>query len=357
MKKIIVIISLTIFSTSAIHSQINVRQKAPPKEMTNLEFLIGKWRNSSDQWFDSNGKPIEVIRGKKAQSQKKKKVPYEIQPIMEGLYLEGGASGDFVRAYFYFNDVEKKYYHLAIDFMGATSIMTGDFDEDVLVLTDILPQTNPKGGTIMWRRKLSKIDDGFLSVYEYSSDNGQTWKMRGKQTMKRVTSIEAGLKEIATNPLQNLIGNWKSSLDKKYKDHPVIKKVNPELKGHIISFKWGASKEVLRLSIYNLDRPSKGDTIKFIDGIIVPDNTLRALKMIEYNVDSDIYFDGTYSFDKSGNITRNYTASFDNGSSAKFREKWIWQNENKTHFKWYTERFENDKFIDTGIVVDYYKIE
>ena len=189
MKKIIFLISLYLFCNQITTAQIKLKHKTPPPQMESLQFLVGKWHTGNDQWYDANGKPLKIERDKSLSN--KKKVVYEIAPIMHGLYLEGGAKGDMVRSYFYYNEREKKYYHLAIDFMGSTSIMTGQWEGETLVLTDIHSQPHPDGGTIMWRRKLSKTDNSdFLSIYEASLDEGKSWKMRGKQTMGRADKVK-----------------------------------------------------------------------------------------------------------------------------------------------------------------------
>lgn len=173
------ILSLTGFS------QLKLMRKEPPEQMEKLNFLVGVWRDGENEWFDDQGNPMKIERGENAPDIEKK--PYKIEPIMGGLYLEGGADGDAVRAYFYYNEGEEEYYHIAIDFMGATSIMTGDWVDGDLVLVDIKPQKHPKSGTITWRRVFYDFNKKSMSYkYEYSRDNGKTWKLRGKQTMKRV---------------------------------------------------------------------------------------------------------------------------------------------------------------------------
>lgn len=183
---------LTLFLFSILHmftslSQLKLQSKEAPAQMETLQFLVGKWTSTDGKWFDDKGNPMKVERDKNTPDIPNKKKPYEIAPIMGGLYLEGGASSDAVRAYFYYNEGEGEYYHLAIDFMGSTSIMTGDWNGKQLILTDIKPQKHPVKGTIMWRRVFYDInEDDYSFRYEYSRDEGKNWKLRGKQTMKRV---------------------------------------------------------------------------------------------------------------------------------------------------------------------------
>ena len=176
---------ILIFLSHMSIAQMKLMRKDPPAQMEKLQFLVGKWQDAENEWFDDQGNPMKVERGKDAPDPSKK--PYEIAPIMGGLYLEGGADGDAVRAYFYYNEGEGEYYHIAIDFMGATSIMTGDWVGEDLILVDIKPQKHPQEGTIIWRRVFYDFSDQHMSYkYEFSRDEGKTWKLRGKQTMKRV---------------------------------------------------------------------------------------------------------------------------------------------------------------------------
>ncbi len=177
-------ILIVILGCLSATAQLKLQPKKPPVQMETLQFLVGRWRSDDGEWFDDKGKPLKIERSKDAPDLKKK--PFEIAPIMGGLYLEGGAEGDAVRSYFYFNEGEQEYYHIAIDFMGATSIMAGGWNVDKLILTDIKPQKHPVEGTIIWRRTFFDIEENNYSfTYEYSRDNGKTWKLRGKQTMNR----------------------------------------------------------------------------------------------------------------------------------------------------------------------------
>ena len=163
--------------------------------------------------------------------------------------------------------------------------------------------------------------------------------------------------QIKIDDLTVLIGSWKSQLDEKYKDHPRIKKVNSELKGHLTVFEWGVDKKIIHLSVYYLDRPNIGDTIKFIEGMIIPNPATGELKMIEYNAESDIYFEGDYQLDEYQNIIRHYEVGFSNGTSTKFKEQWIWRDKSKKSFEWHTAMYKDGVFQEGDIIVNYNKIE
>ncbi len=184
MKRVLFITSLLFFIVATASAQLKLERKTPPPEMETLNFLIGKWTMVEDQWYDAQGNPLKIERAKNLSDTQKK--PFEIAPIMGGLYLEGGADGDMVRSYFFYQPKEKKYFHIAIDFMGAMSLMTGEWQGKKLVLTDIKPQVHPEKGSIMWRRIFFDIkESGYSYHYEASLDEGKTWQLRGQQSMQK----------------------------------------------------------------------------------------------------------------------------------------------------------------------------
>ena len=129
---------------------------------------------------------MTIERGKGAPKRGENTVFIEIEPIMDGLYLHGGKNSKVVRSYYYYNDTEKQFFHIAVDFMGATSFMSGDWQGDELVLTDVKPQTHPIEGTIMWRKVFFDIGDNAHSFkYEFSRDEGKTWQIRTRQSVAR----------------------------------------------------------------------------------------------------------------------------------------------------------------------------
>ena len=162
--------------------------------------------------------------------------------------------------------------------------------------------------------------------------------------------------QIEIDELGSLVGTWKSEIDQKYKDHPMIKKFNPELKGQLTTFRWGVENKIIHMSIYDLDKPNEGDTTLIIEGMIVPNPFEQVIKLIEFGGDSEIYFEGKYDLDKDGNIVRHYEASFDKKHLNKFRERWEWEDDSKTSFLWYTDTFRNGTYEQGDIVVRYVKL-
>ena len=202
MKTIIPFLLCTLWCLNS-SAQLVLKAKEPPSEMKTLSFLIGKWKNAESQWYDRKGKPLKIERGKGAPKEGQR--DFEISPIMGGLYLEGGAESQAVRSYFFYRELEKKYYHLAVDFMGSMSLMSGNWKGDPLIFTDIVPQAQKNGKPIQWRRKFFDLrDNAYTFTYEYAQDNGKSWKLRGRQTMERVTTA-------TPHPIpQWLLDNWES---------------------------------------------------------------------------------------------------------------------------------------------------
>ena len=50
-----------------------------------------------------------------------------------------------------------------------------------------------------------------------------------------------------------------------------------------------------------------------------------------------------------------YEVGFANGSRSKFRERWVWTDENKRSFEWYTDSFINGEYMEGEIVVRLHK--
>ncbi len=156
--------------------------------------------------------------------------------------------------------------------------------------------------------------------------------------------------------LAPLVGSWRSQVGIEYKDHPMIKRLNPDRKPNLMTFRWGVGKKVMHVSIYNLDRPNPGDTTLFIEGSLMPNPADTTVVMLEFNAESDIFFDGIYSLDASGNVIRTYVVGFTNGSTMKFKERWIWADDKKQAFYWHTSTFKNGKYEEGEIVVTNTKI-
>lgn len=166
-----------------------------------------------------------------------------------------------------------------------------------------------------------------------------------------VVSISAQTKNITIDDLSSLEGTWKSQLEKKYENHPMIKKLNPDRRPDLMKFTWGVDKKIMHMSISNIDRPSMNDTTLFIEGILIPNPADTSVRMVEFNAQSDIYFSGFYTLDGDGNIIRVYEVGFTNGTTMKFREKWVWVDDQKQAFDWYTEAYQNGEYKTGDIVV------
>lgn len=163
-------------TVAAGHAQIVLEPKKAPAEAEKLEFLIGTWNNVAE-FYDREGK----VRGT-FNSLRDLGVNLTTKPIMNGLFLESGAGSDVARSWYFYNDVEKKYYWVAIDFRQNFDVLAGDFIDGKLVLTEVAPKKFARGGTIMWRRTYYNIrKDSHEILLEYSRDEGKTWTLSNRQ--------------------------------------------------------------------------------------------------------------------------------------------------------------------------------
>ncbi len=220
----------------------------------------------------------------------------------------------------------------------------------------------PKGGAALeflqtWE---PEDEDGLRDTFLMKKDG--KWRSPHNRpegfVWRRASTAEAaqeGNESLAA--LEPLIGKWRSSLDPRYKDHPMIKRFNPDLKPNELVFKWGEEKKIIHVADIQIDQPADGQNTRFIEGMVLWNPAEKKMVMVEYNVQDDLYFEGEYRILEDGKIIqRIYTTAFPDGSVGKFREQWVWDDLEKKSFKWITESFRNGKFVTSEIVPEYHRI-
>ncbi len=169
-------------------------------------------------------------------------------------------------------------------------------------------------------------------------------------TAASMAEEERPLEELGT-----LVGTWTSSIDPKYRDHAMIRRFNPDLKGQELVLRWGVGREVLHLQIFDLDRPEPGDRELVVEGSAVRTPGGDDITLLEYNAKQDVLVQGRYVVQPNGDIHRLYQASFAGGETADFREIWRFEATEQPTFTWITERRDGDRWIDPGVEVSWRK--
>ena len=95
--------------------------------------------------------------------------------------------------------------------------------------------------------------------------------------------------------LAPLVGTWCSELDAKYKDHPMVRQFNPDLKPQELIFAWGDDRAFLRFSIWDLDRPNDGDRTLVVRGLVLPNAATGELVLVDFNVPSSAAYLGRWA--------------------------------------------------------------
>ena len=193
--------------------------------------------------------------------------------------------------------------------------------------------------------KVEQLDFGFWQAY----GNGKPWHLVRRTNSWKAEKVE----ELQLSKLKDLTGNWVSSIDEKYRNHPMIQKFNPALKPQLMEVKWSLDHSLLHLTIYNIDRPENGDTTLFVKGFILPNSFNSTVKMMEYNMDSDITHHGNYRLDEEANIIRQFEDS--GNPKRKFKEYWKWTDDKKQRFEWYTYSYINGEYHKGDVVVTWEK--
>ena len=161
--------------STMVNAQITLKPKKAPEEMEGLNFIIGTWTNTTE-FYDAAGKVTQKISSDALNGS------LTIQPMFNGLALEGGADSQFFRSWYYYNELEGLYYHAVIDAMGNYNVFTGKIEQDKLIMTEMVPKKRENGGTIMWRRTYHDIEETSYSItMEYSTDEAKTWILSNKQ--------------------------------------------------------------------------------------------------------------------------------------------------------------------------------
>ncbi len=149
------------------------------------------------------------------------------------------------------------------------------------------------------------------------------------------------------------IGIWESRLDPKYADHPMIRRFNPELKGHELELAWGVNREIVHLKSWQLDRPEEGDRTLVMEGMLLLNPADGSMELVEYGAEQRIFHRGSYELGSDGELHRVYEAFFPSGDSRRFREVWRWQGPERDGFEWITQHLEGDEWISGDVVVDW----
>lgn len=153
--------------------------------------------------------------------------------------------------------------------------------------------------------------------------------------------------------LEPWVGVWVSRLDPKYRDHPMVRRFNPDLKSQELHLRWGIEKQTLHLQVWQLDRPPDGDRTLVSEGLALPHPADGSIVLAEYGAAQKILHSGTYDIRDGGDLHRTYEAFFADGSSRHFREIWRWTNRGRTAFEWITQHREDDDWISGDVVVDW----
>ena len=151
--------------------------------------------------------------------------------------------------------------------------------------------------------------------------------------------------------LEPLVGKWISSIDEKYRDHPMVRRFNPELKSQEMNIRWGVDRQLLHLDIFDLDRPSKGDRTLLVEGMALLNPATSVTELVEFNGEQELLLRGRYELQPNGDVYRLYEALFSGNERRSFREIWRFTDDSRSSFVWITEHLENGDWTSGGVEV------
>lgn len=146
--------------------------------------------------------------------------------------------------------------------------------------------------------------------------------------------------------LASLVGTWRSELDPKYHDHPMVRRFNPELAAHEMKIDWGPEQDYLRITLRE-----EGPEAPHMEGFGLPDAELGNAFMVEYNVEQDLLFRGHHGVLDNGDIERIYRVVYRDGSTARYRELWHWRDMDRSSFDWITFQDVDGNWVEGEIIV------
>ena len=161
------------------------------------------------------------------------------------------------------------------------------------------------------------------------------------------STLRASQSESSLESLDGFVGNWISHIDEKYRDHPMIKRFNPELLSQELQVRWGVDREVLHIKIIDLDRPERGDRRAVVEGSALRNPRTGLIEMTEYNAEQGVLLDGTMQMVEGSGLVREYEAHFEGHPVRRFRERWVFTDASRDSFQWLTESW-SDGDSDDG---------
>ncbi len=177
-----------------------------PPEMSQLDFLVGRWLGEGKIYDPEGNVTHEISMAEMGMG------PIHVEPILGGLVLEVGAGSDFARTWYTYRPLEEEFVWVAVDRQGHFDHLRGNFEDGRLVLTEIRPQAWRDGGTMMFRRTYQDIEeDSHEVLMEYSRDEGRTWVLFSSQIEHRVKDEAAAApRDEASARLDVFVGTWEA---------------------------------------------------------------------------------------------------------------------------------------------------
>ena len=154
---------------------------------------------------------------------------------------------------------------------------------------------------------------------------------------------------------RDFVGSWRSSLEPRYHDHPMVKRFNPELKSQLLTIRPAVSGMALHLEFRRLDAPRQGEDVLISEGMALRNPSDGRIELVELGTQQGIFHRGHYTI-TSNALVRTYDAFFEGGGPRRFRETWRWTDQDRTHFEWLTERLEDGEWIAGDVIVDWHRV-
>ena len=176
----IIIISIIFFLGHTSRGQ-DRRNIEIPAEMSKLDFLIGKW----DYDVKTFNKVGEVIRERSYFMTYEKEFNGMLIVANSGFAKDGKITMGQTK-WLFFEKNEKQFKQVNYDVVGNFNTYIGEFVGKDLIIQYPNPVMAVDSVARIWRKTYRKITpNSFQVIYDYSENDGKTWKSQWEQNYKR----------------------------------------------------------------------------------------------------------------------------------------------------------------------------
>ncbi len=323
----------------------------PSPELERLHFQLGSWTTTTRS-LDKEGEVVSTRTGRAEISLAHRGL------LIHALHYPAGGDEPVWRIWQYHGRYDGILHDVTFDMVGHFEHRTEVDNEGRLAFEFPEMRSFQDGVPRNWRKTYRDVTEGsFVTTWDYTTD-GSTWTPIFHTTYERRPTAEAAPPGPPDGPLAGLepwIGTWESRLDPKYADHPMIKRFNPELKGHELILAWGLNRETVYVKSWQLDRPEEGDRTLAMEGMLLRNPADGSMAMVEYGGEQGIFHRGHYELQPNGDLHRVFDAFFPSADTRRYREVWRWSGPDKQAFQWITQSREGDEWVAGDIVIDYYR--